>query len=238
MPAVVEPVWLHLGVTGPVVVGEAVELSRALEHLHVMDQGLVACCDHWLVLQSPRRRGHTESPALGPAGSPGQSIWDLVPVSATGWGGKAALGMMHRELSPHILVIAELSTWVLQRGNNMFLEPKEHLGQFWKYLISWLSSEQLRAHQNPQRASSSILSLGSAEDLGLFCEDLVLYQLCRAEVALGMLLFPTERPGCVVVLVSLSLQLLGFVSIQQLLGAWGGGFGVERVTQALRNISG
>lgn len=92
VPAVVEPVWLHFGVTGPVVVGEAVELGCALEHFHVVHQGLVACRDHWLVLQSPRRKGHNESPPLGMQAPQGRNIWELVSVSAIGWGGKAALG--------------------------------------------------------------------------------------------------------------------------------------------------
>lgn len=57
MPAVVEPVWLHLGVTWSVVMGKGVKLGSALEDFHVVDQGLVACCDHWLVLQSSTREG-------------------------------------------------------------------------------------------------------------------------------------------------------------------------------------
>lgn len=52
VPAVAEPLWLHLGVTGPIVVGEAVKLGSALEDFYVMDQGLVAHRDHWLILQS------------------------------------------------------------------------------------------------------------------------------------------------------------------------------------------
>jgi len=34
-----------------------VELSSTLEDFHVVDQGLIACCDHWLVLQSSVEEG-------------------------------------------------------------------------------------------------------------------------------------------------------------------------------------
>lgn len=77
VPAVVEPVWLHLGVAGPVVMGEAVELGSALEDFHVVDQGLVACCDHWLILQSSiQEGGHSKTILLR------AHPWGLLSVQA------------------------------------------------------------------------------------------------------------------------------------------------------------
>lgn len=52
--AVVEPLRLHLGVAGPAEVGHALELSGALEDLHVVHERLVAPGDDGLIL---RRRG-------------------------------------------------------------------------------------------------------------------------------------------------------------------------------------
>lgn len=57
VPAVTEPLWLHLGVTRSVVKGKTVELCSALEDFHVVDNGLVARRDHWLVLQSSVQEG-------------------------------------------------------------------------------------------------------------------------------------------------------------------------------------
>jgi hypothetical protein len=52
--AVVEALRLHLGVTRPTEVGEALELCSTLEDLHVVYQGLIALCDNGLILQRDR----------------------------------------------------------------------------------------------------------------------------------------------------------------------------------------
>lgn len=49
--AVVEPLWLHLGVAGPAEVGDALGLGGALEDLHVVHKCLVALGDDGLVLR-------------------------------------------------------------------------------------------------------------------------------------------------------------------------------------------
>lgn len=48
--AVVEAVRFHLGVTGPVEVGDVVHLGGALEDFHVVHEGLVALGDDGLIL--------------------------------------------------------------------------------------------------------------------------------------------------------------------------------------------
>ena len=49
--AVVEPLWLHLGVARPAEVGDTLELGSALEDLHVVHECLVALGDDGLVLR-------------------------------------------------------------------------------------------------------------------------------------------------------------------------------------------
>lgn len=68
VPAVVELLWLHLGVAGPVVRRDAVQLGGALEDFHVVHQGFVARRDHWLVLQSgvQEGRGHVRTICQAP----------------------------------------------------------------------------------------------------------------------------------------------------------------------------
>ena len=51
MAAVVEPLWLHLGVARPAEVGDTLELGSALEDLHVVHECLVALGDDGLVLR-------------------------------------------------------------------------------------------------------------------------------------------------------------------------------------------
>lgn len=51
MAAGVELVGLHLVVAGAAVAGDAADVRRALEHLDVVHDGLVAAGDHRLVLR-------------------------------------------------------------------------------------------------------------------------------------------------------------------------------------------
>lgn len=70
---VVELIRLHLGVAGPAERGDALELGRALEDLHVVDQGLVALGDDGFVLggregtepEAAIARSPTATPPMG-----------------------------------------------------------------------------------------------------------------------------------------------------------------------------
>lgn len=64
MAAGVELVGLHLVVAGAAVAGDAADVRRALEHLDVVHDGLVAAGDHRLVLgergRNSFRHGHAD----------------------------------------------------------------------------------------------------------------------------------------------------------------------------------
>lgn len=59
----IQALRLHLGVAGAAVVWEGWEVGAALEDLHVMDQGFIPACDHWLILKEEGERCDTPSSA-------------------------------------------------------------------------------------------------------------------------------------------------------------------------------
>lgn len=114
----------------------------------------------------PRRRGHTQGPSLGPAGSlrsQGSNVCELVPGSATARGGKVALGMRHQRPRAFTSCFgsqeggcAGVKHLGASKGSQYVIGAQRAFRSVVEPFCSWFR-DQPRAHQNPQRTSSSIL---------------------------------------------------------------------------------